>query len=541
NTLGILALLFCMAAIAVVALHWIRAQPHIAGWDELQYILLGVKDAFVRRTEGWGAYRDTLFNEYRWATPGPRLLALPMSLLHALAPTPMRLLSAGLLLISLGVLFDALRRIAPQGAAAAATAIIAVSPQMTMVAENYMSEALAMPALAVLIWCLVREIAVGPAGLANMVLLGAAIGIGLLARFSFVPVSAGALLFLLWRAAVSDEPQRSLLRIMLALFVATLIAWPFYAYNGVRYASYARFALSFPLDLLPSNGTLDFAWRWSGVLLREVFGVFAAPVVVLGVGAALWSLLPRLVRTWRRPDAATLAFVVALLLTVPTFVSTAIGSNQNPRYLVGVLPPLALLLAAGFVVHRPLAALAGLLAVVQAAVMLAFVWRPAPDWAPPWAPLQALAALSQRPNPRCDFGPVIALARQSGEAAPIVRLIGDSDAFTHIQVEMQAYQQNLPLNALPAVTAPDLAKMIALTPDDDVLLVLEPPDPPRWHHPALPDPNRITPQILAAVTASGAFTEVKLPPTEGICRMRAFVPHAKLDPARRAALLRALH
>ncbi len=480
----------------------------------------------MRRTEGWGAYRDTLFNEYRWATPGPRLLDLPMSLLHVLAPTPMRLLSTALLLISLGVLFDALRRIAPAGVAAAATAVVAVSPQMTMVAENYMSEALAMPALAVLIWCLVREIAVRPAGLLNMAVLGAAIGIGLLARFSFVPLIAGALLFLLWRAAVSAEPQRSLLRILLALFVATLIAWPFYAYNGVRYATYARFALSFPLDLLPSNGTLDFAWRWSGVLLREVFGVFAAPAVVLGVVAALWSLLPRLARSWRRPDATTLAFVVALLLTVPTFVSTAIGSNQNPRYLVGVLPPLALLLATGFVVYRPLAGFAGVLAVVQAAVMLAFVWRSAPDW----APLEALAALSRRPNPTCDFGPVIALARQSGEAAPIVRLIGVSDAFTHIQVEMQAYQQDFPLNALPSVTAPDLATMIALTPDDDVLLVLEPPDPPRWRHPAMPDPNRITPQILAAVTASGAFTEVKLPASEGICRMRAFVPHAKLDP-----------
>ena len=53
---------------------------------------------------------------------------------------------------------------------------------------------------------------------------------------------------------------------------------------------------------------------------------------------------------------------------------------------------------------------------------------------------------------------MIALARQSGEAAPIVRLIGVSDAFTHIQVEMQAYQQDFPLNALPSVTAPDLRR-----------------------------------------------------------------------------------
>ena len=539
RALSLAGLAFCIACVGLVAGRWIAANPRIAGWDELQYILLVVKDAFVRQAAGWGPFRDGLFNDYRWATPGPRLLGLPLSLAGLATPGPLRAASAGLLLLCLGILFDALRRLTSIAPAAAATALVAVSPQIATVAENYMSEAPLMPAIAGLLWCFVRESEDPPPRLWNAALMGACVGAGLLARFSFVPIAAGVALALAWQFAASPDRERQGARLLVAGLAAALIAWPFYAYDGVRYAKYTQFALTYPLDHLVASGRLDFARQWLGVLAFQVFGVLAFPAVALGVVLAIPAMAPACRRGWRSPDARVLAFAASMLIAGSVFVGIATHANQNPRYLVGVLPVLAIPVALGFARVRALAGAGLLLAVVQAGLMAAFVWLPPSIW----PPLRGFSELSHRANVTCDFAPILDLARQTGQPAPLVRMIGSSDAFNHVQLEMQGYRHGLPLDALPTPITPDPDAEIAAAAAADLLLILSPDVDAAWPHPAIPNPNRDVARILGAVRQNVMLTEVKLANVSATsqCDVLAFVPRQKLDPAARERLLRALH
>jgi len=156
--------LFNMAMLAIalglatlVALRWILANPHVSGWDQIQYIELSLRDWLTRALEGDGPFRDALFNDYRWMPPGSRLLALPLLLLHRTSETDFRLFSLALFVLSALMVFDAARRLAGRTVAAGCTALMVAAPVWVMASENYMSETALIPALALVLWCLVCE------------------------------------------------------------------------------------------------------------------------------------------------------------------------------------------------------------------------------------------------------------------------------------------------------------------------------------------------------------------------------------------------
>ena len=107
-------------------------------------------------------------------------------------------------------------------------------------AEDFLSEAVLMPALAGLLWCLAREVT-EEAGWGTAALLGLCLGAGALARLSFIPQVAPVLAWG-WPAGAGRDPAR-LGRLALAGLLAALVAWPHYALNAGRYIGYARFAL----------------------------------------------------------------------------------------------------------------------------------------------------------------------------------------------------------------------------------------------------------------------------------------------------------
>jgi hypothetical protein len=551
----VLLLLLVLALVGVVSARRILANPWEAGWDEIAYMATAYDDMTLAHSAGWGALRDSMFLHYRFQAPGPRLLAVPVWMAGLMDQVSLRLL--GLVLWGVGVLivFDVTRRLPGVGAwpAAAAAALVAVGPAMLLASQTYGAETTVLPATALFLWALAREAARPMPGLWSPVLLGAALGLGLLARVSFLSLAGMGILALglaaLLLAQSPEERRERLWRIGLVLGVAALLAWPHYAFNLVRYAGYARFALTWPLTQLPADGTAEFLTLWATMQWREVFGVLATIGVLAGLAGAGFALL-RLALAGSRlrglraaaaaaPDAAVLLGTCAVYVAF-TFFAHLTSNNQNPRYVVTALPTLVPVLAVGFAAWPVLRVPAGGLALAQAVLLAGVALQPPGRLVPsllyePRASrplLNELAWLAHRENLVCNWQPLLDLAARLGRPAPAIVPFGLSDGFNHHHVEMAFFAHGLRPRVVPnrndTVHAPPGAAELDEAARADIVLVLSPPlrrSDVEWTF--VPSPNRFIEQTAAAFAGDRRFDALGLldPEAPPGCRMLAFVPH----------------
>lgn len=429
-----------LAVFLGTVLGWIWRHPEVGGWDQIGYADELQRDLLARAQGGWGALRDSLFLEARHHPPGARLLGLPLGLLQGRADlTTLRLLACGMSLLSALLVGLTARRAAGPAAGLLAAGAFLLTPVTLFSAEEFLSEALLMPALAGLLWCLAREVT-EEAGWGTAALLGLCLGAGALARLSFVPQVAPVLVLGLGLVAWRDPARLG--RLALAGMLAALVATPHYALNAGRYIGYARFALEdWHTHELKADGLIGYPGNWLAFVADWAFGPFLAVGFVLGLLAladlawrgrpAGWGWAP-LGAVWRTRPAFGMA-LVALLLAAPPVAGHFLASNHNPRFLLAAVPGLAVAMAIGLAGLRSgRGALAlGFGLVAAQAVALAAVGR----WpAPP--PLAGLSSMQSRPGLACDWR---AVAGQMGDrprdgAVPRLLVIGQADGFNEVQV-----------------------------------------------------------------------------------------------------------
>ena len=519
--LTVAAFLLVFVIALLVSLRWTLANPHIAGWDQIQYIDIALKDALIRKLEGAGALRDALFNEYRWMPPGVRFLAMPLVFLHRATETDFRLFTLVIFALSLLVLFDAARRVSSAAIAAGAVALVAAAPVWVRASEEFMSETAMVPATVLVLWCLVRE-SEPDRPRAIPVLMGAALGFGMLARFSAAPLTAIVLLMLAYHA----WKTRNWSRLLVTILVATLVAWPSYAYNGVRYVAYGRFAATWPLDQLPGRG-LTYAWNYLYQLGNSVFGL---PLLVVPVAIFL------VVRALMQPDRLQAQQPGQMSASIPgrRFVGVGcglillsmllphvFGHNQNPRYLLGALPVLALFLATGSGLR--LAFVTGCFAVVQGLAMLAIMLTgPYKIAVTSGIDRTNTMAVSWRSNPVCDFSEAVRAA-SARASRPVVKFYGVTGVINHVQIELAFLHAGVLADVIPA----DLSRPDLTDPDKsgaDMVLVLQLPAG-HWTHRFVADPNARVDQVREQLLHDPRFVRsdahIGGPPSQ--CSMDVFL------------------
>ena len=503
--LALAGFVLVVAIACVVSLRWTLSNPHIAGWDQIQYVTIALEDALTRKLDGAGALRDALFNDYRWMPPGVRFLAMPLVLAHRVTETDFRLFTLVLFVLSLLVLFDAARRISTPAVAAGACALVAVAPVWVRASEDFMSETAMIPATVLVLWCLVRESEPVRPRL-TPVLMGAALGFGMLARFSAAPLTAIILLML----AVDAWRTRSWSRVLVTVLVASLVAWPSYAYNGVRYVAYGRFAASWPLDQLPDRG-LAYAWSYVSQLGRAVFGL---PLLVLPFGIVLVVLA--LARPERLRDEAPGVLTASVagrrfvgvgcgLILLSMLLPHIFGHNQNPRYLLGALPVLSVFLAAGCGLR--LAFVLGAVSVAQALLMLGVMLTG------PYKVAMSSAidrtdtmSVSWRPNPTCDFSQAVQAA-SARAARPVVKFYGVTGVVNHVQIELAFLRAGVLAHVIPSdLSRPDLTDP-AKTGADEVLVLNVPAG--HWTHRFVADPNARVDEVRQELLHDPGFVQSK--------------------------------
>jgi hypothetical protein len=421
------AALAALACVVALALLWLYRNPLLAAWDELGHINISLADAARLREGNTGALRDGLFLWNRWLPPGLRLVGLPVAAAFwPVAPEALRLTGLVCFLLTVAVLWLALRPLAGRAGAAAGVLLFALAPINIVGAQNFMTEAPLHLMAALALWLLARE-APGGAAVWRNALLGLVFGLGALTKLTFLPtlgpVWLGVALHGWWR----DRNRADLvLRLLLPLAGLLLLAWPHYAINGPRYLAYARAtAEGFGYVQWPEHG-MAFLARAA----RELVGAIFGPGGVLVLLAGLLLLVP----AWRWAERTPRVMVaLCLVAALPGLVAYLGSRNQTDRYLglcVLVLSlPVAVALGwatrwaaqgaarAGALALLGLAGGAGLAQAVVAGV-IAFT-GPVRQW-----PLEGLSSAAWRDNEACDFAALPAMVPAQGHMAAAAARIG---------------------------------------------------------------------------------------------------------------------
>ena len=482
--LGLVPLAGFGLALAVflgTVLGWILRHPEVSGWDQIGYADELQRDLLARARDGLGGLRDSLFLEARHHPPGARLLGLPLGLAGHADMTALRLLACAMSLLTALLVGLTARRAAGTAAGLLAAAAYLLAPVTLFSAEDFLSEAVLMPALAGLLWCLAREVT-KEAGWGTAAVMGLCLGAGALARLSFVPQVAPVLALGLGLVAWRDPARLG--QLTLAGMLAALVAWPHYALNAGRYIGYARFALEdWSSHELKADSWLGYPGNWLAFVADWAFGPFLAVGFVLGLAAlallawqgrpAGWRWAP-LGAAWRARPGLGIA-LVALLLAVPPVLGHFLASNHNPRFLLAAVPGLAVAMAIGLAGQRSgRAALAlGFGLVAAQALALAAVGR----WpAPP--PLAGLSAMQSRPGLACDWRPVVGqVAGQAGSPGPRLLAIGQADGFNQVQVAYAFHRQGRPVEVEPLRSRASWSRLAQEAARADGVLALVGADP----------------------------------------------------------------
>jgi hypothetical protein len=410
---GAATLLLAIVAVGAVltavglALLWLARNPLITGWDHLGHADTTLADATLARAHDWGALRDQLFLLDRFEPPGLRLLGLPVALLfwHS-ALTALRLSATACFVVTAGVLFLGLRRIAGAAGAAAAVLAVALAPVDITGAQNFMTEQVLLLCASIAVAMLAGELGAAElspsgSGLVRLAVLGLALGWGTLTKLTFLPTIGilwlGVVAYLWWR---TREGGALLLRLLLPGTLLLFLAWPHYALNGPRYFGYAHAtAAGFGFAAWPERG-IAFALRLVTTLVGDVFG--PGGMVVLAAGLLLLGL------SWRRAAAGARLFAaLCVLASLPALAAFCFSRNQTDRYLALDTVLLGAAAAIGFGTALRATMSAGRVAVAVAAAaglaQIGTAWAIAFGMPARSALLSGLAYASVRPNFACDY------------------------------------------------------------------------------------------------------------------------------------------
>lgn len=531
-------LALCLAAGAALALAWITRQPMINAWDELGHINHSLADRLILLQQGIGALRDHLFIGERWLPPGVRFIGLPIALAAGDAAMPvLRITAIACHVATVLLLVGTARMLVPMGPALMAGVFFAATPIALLLAQDFMTECALHPLLALALLLMAREIAAPRARWPSLLLLGAVLGAGALAKLTFLPAAGVAFLVMLVLAHRRTPPavawRMTERRVLLPLIPAALVGWPHYVLNGGRYLEYARAtAAGFAFATWPETGLAFVARALLHVTDRAVGpGLMLAMVLVLGL--ALASVRARHEPPERRDDAAAL-LLLGLAAGGPSILAFFLSSNQTTRYLGTGLLGIALAVAALLTLTAPRLRALGIWSIAGLAVAQVLVAGAVAATGPQGGRLAGFSALAWRNNTACTHDALAELARARGLATPRIAIVGLSSGVNRVVVRhafLRAGSLARVWELIEATPPPiDWDALMGMAAASDIVLVLDEATPAATA--TYPVANGARETFVARLEVQGGFQRAGVLPADApaACRVRVFLRTASIAP-----------
>jgi len=369
---------FLLIPLVVAAIRWIVDHPYGIHWDEALYFNNVLIDLQKLHAGSLRKLASILIGPDGAHPPGNLLLALPFLAVFGFRTAIARLVTLACWGVSGGILYLTTRRIASPAAGAMAVLVFCVSPEVISASIFFSTEGPFYVAIAVMLYFVSfywGDAAEPPRGWIG---LGLAIGLGLLAKSSFVLMAAPILIATLVFAGRLHRATSAISYFLKAGGVAFLVAAPWWLENFGFAANYTKFAREQPRNSLGPVSLLTWA-KWFFTVVVSLIGPALSILIALVVVAAFRKIVVK--REVHLTPAHRAALVACLGGVLPIVVLQLSGTNHLLRYLCPAVIPFAMAVgiladATNWVRSRSALAVCGVLASAQVLMIVAPVAFP---------------------------------------------------------------------------------------------------------------------------------------------------------------------
>jgi len=334
---AVAVLAFSVVQIALIA--WDMQNPYPEGWDEAQYVNFAHKDIVsVRHSGAVGALKSLLLLDTA-RPPGFRLLALPISWVFGDTPTILRTVSMLCLGISVLLVHLAVARIAGFSSGALAAIFLCSNLSVVSASKAFSTESALYLAISTMLYCLFRAWTAPQASTWQWVGLGAALGLGALAKTSFLLIAGPAMILVLLLSSAKIIAGPSPKFLLKAAGMALLLASPWWYLNFRAAMGFANYSWKEGTRSSLGAPSLEMYARWLSKLTSEI----GLPLVLLALLLLLSVLLKKHIPLGGRLDRLQVrALWVCLLSALPLVVAELLGNNHTIRLISPSFIPLAI-------------------------------------------------------------------------------------------------------------------------------------------------------------------------------------------------------
>ena len=334
-----LAAAITLVVILTAAIRWSLAHPYGIHWDESAYINEAWIDSHRLRYGMLLRLGGRILLKSWGRPPAYRLLADPFLAVFGLCVTTARLVSLACFALSCWFIYLAARQIGSKTAGGFAALVFCLSPEVVSASMFFGTDAPLYLAVSAMLYYLFASWGDEPNSARNWIGLGLAVGLGLLAKTSFVLIAFPALLFwfVMGRRQGSNAPTFATQ--CKTGILALCIAAPWWLINIKDAFAYAQYARGFVRVSLGSPSPATWL-RWLNTVLQCLLGDGLSILIALVVVACLIKVVVRKKLILDRLQTASLG--TCAFAGMPIVLAQLSGTNPLLRHITPAVIPLAI-------------------------------------------------------------------------------------------------------------------------------------------------------------------------------------------------------
>ncbi len=431
--------------IVLAAIIWSHAHPFGLHWDEAEYLnQSGIDVQRLWAGKILSLCGRILLKDYGHP-PAYRLIVLPFLAVFGFHVIVARLVSLACYALSCWFLYRTGALIAGRAAGALAVLIFALSPEVIAASIVFGTDTSLYLAISAMLYYVFRAWSEQRQSRVTWIGLGLSIGVGLLAKPSFLPIAIPVFVFWFiaghygWLQIPKLRGQRK------AIVLGLLIGAPWWLMNLKGLIQYVEFARS---DVRNSMGSpsLFTLMKWLSSFVQGLLGHGIAILIVLIAIVSFVRHFQNHGRSFTNREKAVL--IACACGAVPILLAQLSGTNYLLRHISPALIPLAVSVGvlgelSGWCSSLVGCLTSGILVCGQLAMLLAPVVVPNKqpieigfsNGVYPW---QAMARFDQ-----WDWAPARVLTQNCGLKSPKIGYVGNGRAFDEPQIEYAWVSQGL--------------------------------------------------------------------------------------------------
>lgn len=328
--------------LVVAAIRWSFGHPYGIHWDEAQYLNdIGIdverlRSGLLLRLAG------RILMKSQGHPPAFRLLALPFVGLLGFHTMIARLVSLAWFALSSCFIYVTTRRLCGRAAGGFAVLVFSLAPEVVAASIFFGTDTALYLATAALLYYTLACWSGDAERPSTWFGLGLAVGLGLLAKTSFLAIVLPVLVFWVVVARWRKLEIPSLMSQRKTAVIALLVAGPWWLLNARKAFAYAQYARAFVRNSLGPPSVMTWV-RWLGTVVQSLLGHGLSILIALVLIVSFVKLVIRkeAILSLRQKLALGLCFCAG----TPIIVLQLFGRNHLLRHISPAVIPLAIAIA----------------------------------------------------------------------------------------------------------------------------------------------------------------------------------------------------